>query len=71
LTINLLKIICQNPLFKIMRKKMKKNNSSITLDNYGKGLLIGIISRAISEDKSLAPDDIEKLKEIKKELQEI
>ena len=50
---------------------MKKNNSPITLDNYGKGLLIGIISRAISEDKSLAPDDIEKLKEIKKELQDI
>lgn len=50
---------------------MKKNSTAITLDNYGKGLLIGIISRAISEDKSLAPDDIDKLKEIKKELQEL
>lgn len=48
-----------------------KKNTSIILDNYGKGLLIGIISRAIGEDKTLASDDIEKLKEIKKELQEI
>lgn len=48
-----------------------KKNTSINLDNYEKGLLIGIISRAISEDKSLASDDIEKLKELKKELQEI
>jgi len=47
---------------------MKK--SSLNLDNYGKGLLIGIISKAISEDKSLTADDIEKLKEIKKQLQE-
>ncbi|MFA5519656.1 MAG: hypothetical protein WDA74_10420 [Spirochaetota bacterium] len=48
-----------------------KKNTSITLDNYEKGLLIGIISRAISDDKNLASDDIEKLKELKKELQEI
>lgn len=47
---------------------MKK--SSLNLDNYGKGLLIGIISKAISDDKNLTPDDIEKLKEIKKQLQE-
>ena len=47
---------------------MKKN--SFNLDNYGKGLLIGIISKAISEDKNLTPDDIEKLKAIKKQLQE-
>ncbi len=47
---------------------MKKN--SLNLDNYGKGLLIGIISKAVSDDKTLTPDDIEKLKEIKKQLQE-
>jgi hypothetical protein len=50
---------------------MKKKNTEISLDNHGKGLLIGIISRALSEDKSLAPDDIDKLKEIKKQLQEV
>lgn len=47
---------------------MKKR--SLTLDNHGKGLLIGLISKAINDDKSLTPDDIEKLKEIKKQLQE-
>lgn len=46
---------------------MKK--TSLNLDNYGKGLLIGLISKAINSDKSLSPDDIEKLKEIKKQLQ--
>jgi len=46
---------------------MKKN--SLTLDNHGKGLLIGLISKAINDDKTLAADDIEKLKEIKKQLQ--
>ncbi len=46
---------------------MKK--SSLNLDNYGKGLLIGLISKAITGDKTLSPDDIEKLKEIKKQLQ--
>ena len=48
---------------------MKKN--SIVLDNWGKGLLINVISKAISSDKEFTPDDIEKLKEIKKQLQEI
>lgn len=47
---------------------MKK--STLNLDNHGKGLLIGLISKAINDDKSLASDDIEKLKEIKKQLQE-
>jgi len=47
---------------------MKK--SSLNLDNHGKGLLIGLISKALNDDKSLASDDIEKLKEIKKQLQE-
>jgi hypothetical protein len=42
----------------------------ITLDNWGTGLLIGIISRAISSDKSLNNDDIDKLKNIKKQLQQ-
>jgi hypothetical protein len=42
--------------------------STLKLD---KGLLIGIISKAISSDKDMTPDDIEKLKEIKKQLQEI
>ena len=43
---------------------------TISLDNWGKGLLIGIISRSISSDMSLNSDDIEKLKEIKKQLQQ-
>ena len=47
---------------------MKK--SSINLDNHAKGLLIGLISKAINDDKSFTPDDIKKLKEIKKQLQE-
>jgi len=47
---------------------MKK--SSLNLDNHGKGLLIGLITKAINDDKSLAADDIEKLKDIKKLLQE-
>jgi len=45
--------------------------STLILDNWSKGLLIGIISKAISSDKEMMPDDIEKLKEIKKQLQEI
>ncbi len=44
--------------------------TTIKLDNYGKGLLINIISKAISNDRDMTPDDIEKLREIKKELQE-
>lgn len=47
---------------------MKKSNLSV--DDYSRGLLIGMISKAINDDKSLTPDDIEKLKEIKKELQD-
>jgi hypothetical protein len=45
--------------------------STLILDNWSRGLLIGIISKAISSDKEMMPDDIEKLKEIKKQLQEI
>lgn len=45
--------------------------SSLKLDNWSKGLLISIISKAISGDREMTPDDIEKLKEIKKLLQEI
>jgi hypothetical protein len=45
--------------------------SILKLDNWGKGLLISIISKAISSDKDITQDDIEKLKEIKKQLQEI
>ena len=45
--------------------------STIKLDNWSKGLLINIISKAISNDKDMTQDDIEKLKEIKKQLQEI
>jgi len=48
---------------------MTKSNS-IKLDNYGKGLLVGLISKAISNDRDLTDDDIDKLKEIKKQLQE-
>lgn len=44
--------------------------SSVKLDNWAKGLLLMIISRAISTDKDLTPDDIKKLKEIKKQLQQ-
>jgi len=47
---------------------MKK--SRLNLDNHGKGLLIQLISKAINNDKSLTSDDVEKLKEIKKQLQE-
>ena len=45
--------------------------SSMKLDNWSKGLLISLISKAISSDKDITQDDIEKLKEIKKQLQEI
>jgi len=45
--------------------------STLKLDNWSKGLLIGIISKAISSDKDMTPDDIEKLKDIKKQLQEV
>ena len=48
---------------------MAKNSVKIELDNHGQGLLINMISIAISNDRSLAPDDVEKLKEIKKQLQ--
>lgn len=44
--------------------------SILKLDNWSKGLLISIISKAISGDREMTPDDIEKLKEIKKQLQE-
>jgi len=47
---------------------MKKNN--IHIDNHGKGLLIGLINKALNDDKSLASDKKKKLKEIKKQLQE-
>jgi hypothetical protein len=46
---------------------MKKTD--LKLDNYGRGLLVSIVSKAISNDRDLTPDDIEKLKEIKKQLQ--
>jgi len=45
-------------------------NEAFKIDNYGKGLLVGLISKAISNDRDLTDDDIEKLKEIKKQLQE-
>ena len=45
--------------------------SNLKLDNWSKGLLISIISKAISSDKDITQEDIEKLKEIKKQLQEI
>jgi len=48
---------------------MAKSNA-LKLDNYGKGLLVNLISKAISNDRDLTDDDIEKLKEIKKQLQE-
>jgi hypothetical protein len=46
-------------------------NEAFKIDNYGKGLLVSLISKAISNDRDLTDDDIEKLKEIKKQLQEI
>lgn len=45
-------------------------DSLFKLDNWSKGLIISIISKAISNDRDLTPDDIEKLKEIKKQLQD-
>jgi hypothetical protein len=50
------------------KRLMKKTN--LKLDNYGRGLLVSIVSKAISNDRDLTPDDIEKLKEIKKQLQD-
>lgn len=47
---------------------MKK--SSLTVDDYSRGLLISIISKAVIDDKTLTPDDIEKLRELKKQLQD-
>ena len=44
---------------------------NLKLDNWSKGLLISLISKAISNDKDITQDDIDKLKEIKKQLQEI
>jgi hypothetical protein len=49
---------------------MVKENS-LKFDNWSKGLIICLISKAISNDKDITPDDIKKLKEIKKQLQEI
>lgn len=45
--------------------------STLKLDNYSKGLLINLILKAIGNDKEISLDDVEKLKEIKKQLQEI
>ena len=45
--------------------------NSLKLDNWSKGLLINLISKAISSDKDITQDDIEKLKEIKKQLQDM
>lgn len=47
------------------------SDNNMHLDNWSRGLLIGIIANAIRTDKTLNTDDIEKLKEIKKQLQEI
>lgn len=49
---------------------MVKENS-LRLDNWSKGLLINLISKAIRNDKDMTQDDIERLKEIKRQLQEI
>ena len=40
--------------------------SNLKLDDWSKELLINLISKAISNDKDITQDDIEKLKEIKK-----
>jgi hypothetical protein len=48
-----------------------EKESILKLDNWSKSLLIGISSKAISSDKDMTSDDIEKLKEIKKQLQEV
>jgi hypothetical protein len=45
------------------------NRKILQLDNWSKGLLISIISRAVNDDKTLNVDDLGKLKEIKKQLQ--
>lgn len=45
--------------------------TSLKLDNWSKGLLINLISKAIGNNKDIAQDDVEKLKEIKKQLQEM
>ena len=44
--------------------------TNLKLDDWGKGLLVNLISKAISNDKDLTSDDIDKLKMIKKQLQE-
>ena len=56
--------------YKSLQRYCMSSEKNMCLDNWGKGLLIGIISRAINADKSLNNDDIEKLKEIKKQLQQ-
>lgn len=53
------------------RRQLVPQKRKIELDDWSKGLLVGIISKAISSYKDLTPDDVEKLKEIKKQLQEI
>lgn len=47
------------------------SSGKINLDDYSKGLLIGLISKAITKDKELTSDDIIKLKEIKLYLQNV
>jgi len=42
---------------------------TIKLDNYEKGLLITVITEALSNVNSYSQDDIEKLKDLKKRLQ--
>ena len=57
-------------IYIIVHGKHLMKKTDLKLDNYGRGLLVSIVSKAISNDKDLTPDDIEKLKEIKKQLQE-
>ncbi len=42
---------------------------SLKLDDYEKGLIINLITEAVSSENSFNQDDIEKLKDLKKRLQ--
>lgn len=42
---------------------------TIRLDDYEKGLLITVITEAVSNENTFSQDDIEKLKDIKKRMQ--
>jgi len=51
------------------KEKNVTSKTAIQLDNYEKGLLIYAITCALSANKDISQDDIEKLTELKSRLQ--